>query len=159
MSRARVEDQDLGGNCVWAHAHEHYNKLHGPASGQIINAFDLPATPDGARITFTAIFRHNFQYVPTTRICSVYVNLRSHETSTRSANNNRLPQWLKNGQQLAFLFDRYTEGTFELFSRIFLTPTRHRKLSTMYRSQLKREIEAYTQESMSRGQPPQSSCI
>ncbi|MCJ1383945.1 hypothetical protein MMC17_007059 [Xylographa soralifera] len=115
MSHASVEDQDLRGSRVWADVHQYFNKLHSPAFGQIINAVDLSATPDGARIAFTGIFRHNLQDAPTTRICILHVGLKSVETLTRGPNNDRLPQWSRDGQILAFLSDRDEEGAFQLF--------------------------------------------
>ena len=115
MSHASIDDQDLRGSRIWADVHEYLSKLHCPTFGQIINAIDLCAAPDGAQIAFTGMFRHNLQDTPTTRICILNVGSKSVETLTCGPNNDRLPQWSKDGQKLAFLSDRGLEGDFQLF--------------------------------------------
>ncbi|MCJ1395448.1 hypothetical protein MMC18_008334 [Xylographa bjoerkii] len=115
MSHASVEQEDLSGSRVWADVQEYFNSLHSPAFGQIINAIDLSATPDGAQIAFTGIFRHNLEDAPTTRICILHVRDKSVRTLTQGPNNDRLPQWSKDGRKLAYLSDRDAEGAFQLF--------------------------------------------
>ncbi|MCJ1439164.1 hypothetical protein MMC27_008555 [Xylographa pallens] len=115
MSHASVDGQDLRGSRVWADVQEYLNKLHCPAFGQIINATDLSATPDGARIAFTGMFRYNLQDNSATRICILHVGSKSVETLSCGPNNDRLPQWSRDGKKLAFLSDRDKEGDFQLF--------------------------------------------
>ena len=114
MSHASVENQDLRDSPVWADVQEYFHKLHNPAFDQIANATDLSATPDGAQIAFTGVFRNNLEDPPRTRICVLHGEQKLVKTLTHGPNNDKLPQWSKNGQQLAFLSDSGEDWAFQL---------------------------------------------
>jgi dipeptidyl aminopeptidase/acylaminoacyl peptidase len=89
--------------------------LRRPGTGQINDASEVHASPDGAFAVFSGSIFDKLEGAPPTRICRV--NLASGDTRvlTFGPNADRLAKFSPDGDCIAFLSDRKKAGDFQLY--------------------------------------------
>lgn len=112
--------KDIRDTPLYREAEQLYTALLRPGSGQIGDAAEINASPDGQSVVLAGTIADSLDGMPPTRICQV--NLASGDTRvlTFGPNVDRLPKYSPDGQRIAFLSDRRKLGDFQLY---LLDPT------------------------------------
>jgi dipeptidyl aminopeptidase/acylaminoacyl peptidase len=92
-----------------------YRALLQPDSGQVSDAADLHAAPDGAHVAFTGTIVERLEGSAPTRVCVTELATGATRTLTSGPNSDRHPKYSPDGLQLAFISDRVTAGDFQLY--------------------------------------------
>jgi dipeptidyl aminopeptidase/acylaminoacyl peptidase len=85
-----------------------------PGTGQISDAHELHAAPDGTRAVFAGVVVDALQGIFPTRICEVELTSGDLRVLTFGPNTDRLPKYAPDGRRVAFLSDRLRAGDFQL---------------------------------------------
>ena len=86
-----------------------------PGSGQISDAVEVHASPDGRHAAFAGTLMDELVGTPPTRICLTELASGDTRVLTFGPNVDRLPKFSPDGRQVAFLSDRHKEGDFQLY--------------------------------------------
>ena len=92
-----------------------YRAVRQPGTGQISDAADLHASPDGKQVVFAGTLVDALEGVPATRICITDLATGDTRVVTSGANVDRLPKFGPGGRWIAFLSDRHEAGDFQLY--------------------------------------------
>jgi dipeptidyl aminopeptidase/acylaminoacyl peptidase len=92
-----------------------YKALRQPGTGQISDAADIHASPDGKRALFAGTIMDTLQGTPSTRICQIDLASGDTRVLTFGPHIDRLPKYSPDGRQAAFLSDRHQAGDFQLY--------------------------------------------
>lgn len=92
-----------------------FRALRRPGSGQISDAAELHASPDGKRAVFAGTIMDNLESAPTTRIALTDLTTGDTRVLTFGPNLDRMPKFSPDGRQIAFLSDRRKSGDFQLY--------------------------------------------
>lgn len=108
-------DSDIRASALYREAEALQRSLKGPGAGQICDAAEVNASPDGSHAVFAGALYDKLEGSPPTRICRV--DLTSGDTRVLSfgPNTDRLPKYSPDGQHIAFLSDRLRPGDFQLY--------------------------------------------
>jgi dipeptidyl aminopeptidase/acylaminoacyl peptidase len=107
-------ERDLRGSVLYREAESLAALVWQPGSGQIRDAAELHAAPDGARAVFTGSFFDRLEGQPTARICEVDLESGELRVVTFGPGTDRLPKYSPDGCLVAFLSDRLQAGDFQL---------------------------------------------
>jgi dipeptidyl aminopeptidase/acylaminoacyl peptidase len=105
---------DFRGTALYREAETLYETLRSPGSGQISDAVEINAAPDGGRVIFSGAIWDRLIGGAPTRICSADLATGKIEILTSGPNSDRLPKFSPDGQLIAFLSDRRTAGDYQL---------------------------------------------
>lgn len=86
-----------------------------PGTGQISDAAEVQATPDGKYVVFAGSIMDRLEGTPTTRICTTELATGRTQVLTFGPNADRTPKFSPDGRQVAFLSDRLRSGNFQLY--------------------------------------------
>jgi dipeptidyl aminopeptidase/acylaminoacyl peptidase len=86
-----------------------------PGTGQISDAEDAHASPDGKRVVFAGALMDELEGTPPTRICEVELASGDTRVLTFGPHTDRLPRYAPDGRHIAFLSDRHERGDFQLY--------------------------------------------
>ena len=89
--------------------------LRQPGTGQISDAVEVHASPDGRRAVFAGTLVDALEGTPPTRICSTDLTTGDTRVLTFGPNIDRLPKFSPDGRHIAFLSDRHKAGDFQLY--------------------------------------------
>src|SRR5437868_14091859 len=89
--------------------------LRQPGSGQISDAAELHASPDGLWAAFAGAIVDRLEGDPPTRIGLTNLSTGDTRMLTFGPNVDRLPKFSADGRQIAFLSDRHRVGDFQLY--------------------------------------------
>src|SRR4029077_16278862 len=112
---ANSVQQDIRESSLYREAETLYRRLRQPGTGQVSDAADVHASPDGRRAAFAGTLMDTLEGAPPTRICQVDLTSGEIRVLTFGPNADRLPKYSPNGQCIAFLSDRHKAGDFQLY--------------------------------------------
>lgn len=106
--------KDIRSTSLYREVEASFTQLRRPGSGELSDAAEIHASPDGARAVFIGTLVDRLEGTPPTRIC--LADLRSGDMRVLSAgpHTDRLPKFSPDGTQVAFLSDRHQPGDFQL---------------------------------------------
>jgi hypothetical protein len=107
--------RDVRETDLYREAHAIHVSLRRPGTGQISDAAEVYASPDGRHTVFSGTFVDKLEGTPPTRICQVDLTSGDVRVLTFGPNTDRLPKYSPNGRHIAFLSDRLEAGDFQLF--------------------------------------------
>jgi dipeptidyl aminopeptidase/acylaminoacyl peptidase len=114
MSR-NTGTKDLRETSLYRDVEDLFNSLRRPGTGQISDASEVHASPDGQHAVFAGTLVDKFEGSPPTRIVLTDLNTGSARVLTFGPNVDRSPKFSPDGQHIAFLSDRRDEGDFQLY--------------------------------------------
>jgi len=92
-----------------------FKAVRQPGTGQISDAVEASASPDGQYAVFAGALMDRLEGAPSTRICQVDLTRGETRVLTFGPNTDRLPKYSPNGKQIAFLSDRHKAGDMQLY--------------------------------------------
>jgi dipeptidyl aminopeptidase/acylaminoacyl peptidase len=92
-----------------------YRTVRQPGTGQVSDAAEIHAAPDGQRAVFTGTFVETLERSPVTRVCEVDLSSAELRVLTFGPNCDRLPKYSPDGRRVAFVSDRARAGDFQLY--------------------------------------------
>lgn len=92
-----------------------YKQVRQPGSGQITEATEIHASPDGLSAVFTGTMVDTLDGIPPTRVCRIDLRTGAVQVLTFGPNADRLPKYSPDGRLVAFLSDRHKSGDFQLY--------------------------------------------
>lgn len=107
--------RDIRETILYREAEAIHSTFRRPGTGQISDAGEVHASPDGKYAVFAGSVMDRLEGGPPTRVCMT--DLRTGETRlvTFGPNTDRLPKFSPDGRLVAFLSDRHKEGDFQLY--------------------------------------------
>src|SRR6266478_944735 len=85
-----------------------------PGTGQISEAVEIHASPDGRHAVFAGTLMDTLDGKPPTRICLTDLATADTRVLTFGPNVDRLPKFSPDGRYIAFLSDRHEKDDFQL---------------------------------------------
>src|SRR5438309_1541247 len=107
-------NKDIRNTALYREAAALYETLRQPGTGQISDAVEVHASPDGHRAVFAGALMDIADGTPPTRICRVDLTSGDIRVLTFGPNTDRLPKYSPDGRCVAFLSDRHNVGDFQL---------------------------------------------
>jgi dipeptidyl aminopeptidase/acylaminoacyl peptidase len=107
--------RDIRHTALYRDAQALYQAMRRPGTGQISDAADIHASPDGTRVVFSGVLTDERDGSPPTRICATELKSGDTRVLTFGPNTDRLPKFSPDGQRVAFLSDRRQAGNFQLY--------------------------------------------
>jgi dipeptidyl aminopeptidase/acylaminoacyl peptidase len=89
--------------------------LRQPGTGQISDAAEAHASPDGRYVVFAGVIMDRLEGTPPTRICRTELATGETQVLTFGPNCDRMPKFSPDGRWVAFLSDRHNTGDFQLY--------------------------------------------
>ncbi len=89
--------------------------LRQPGTGQISDAAEVNASPDGKHVVFAGAIMDRLEGTPPTRICTTELSTGKTRVLTFGPNCDRTPRFSPEGRGVAFLSDRHKPGDFQLY--------------------------------------------
>lgn len=107
--------KDIRETASFREAEALYRSLRQPGTGQVSDAGDVHASPDGRQVLFTGIILDVLKGSLPSRICQTDLATGSTDVLTFGPNEDRLPKYSPSGEHIAFLSDRHKAGDFQLY--------------------------------------------
>jgi dipeptidyl aminopeptidase/acylaminoacyl peptidase len=89
--------------------------LRAPGSGQISDAQEIHASPNGRHAVFSGTIFDTLEGLPPTRICQVALASGDTQVLTFGPNTDKLPKYSPDGRHIGFLSDRHRAGDFQFY--------------------------------------------
>src|SRR5262249_10367103 len=86
-----------------------------PGTGQVSDATEIHASPDGKAAVFAATIVDKLDGLPPPRIAKIDLATGDTRLLTFGPNTDRLPKFSPDGRHVAFLSDRHKAGDFQLY--------------------------------------------
>lgn len=115
MRTAETMHKDIRETALYREAEALCTMLRQPGTGQISDAVEVHASPDGKQAVFAGALMEKLEGMPPTRICQVDLSSGETRVLTFGPNADRLPKYSPDGRQIAFLSDRRKAGDFQLY--------------------------------------------
>ena len=109
-----ILDRDIRSTPLYREALELHTQARRPGSGEISDASDLQAAPDGQSVLFAGSIVAALAGSPETRICQLEVLTGQLRILTAGPGTERCPRCSPDGRWIAFLSDRHAPGDFQL---------------------------------------------
>src|SRR5688572_13459816 len=106
--------RDIRDTTLYGEAATLYRALHRPGSGQISDAAEICASPDGRYAAFTGTLMESLEGLPPTRIGLTELATGDTRVMTFGPHRDRWPKFSPDGRHIAFLSDRGRAGDFQL---------------------------------------------
>jgi dipeptidyl aminopeptidase/acylaminoacyl peptidase len=113
-------ERDIRGTTLYREAESLFRTLRAPGSGQISDAVEASASPDGKLAIFTGLLVDSLEGPPQSRICVADLTTGNVQLMTFGPRTDRLAKYSPDGRCVAFLSDRQKTGDFQLY---LLDPT------------------------------------
>jgi dipeptidyl aminopeptidase/acylaminoacyl peptidase len=110
-----VMQKDIRDTALYREVEALYQSLRQPGTGQISDATEVHASPDGRQAVFAATLTDTLEGAAPTRICAVNLSSGDTQVLTLGPNTDRLPKFSPTGRHIAFLSDRHKPGYFQLY--------------------------------------------
>jgi dipeptidyl aminopeptidase/acylaminoacyl peptidase len=107
--------RDIRTTALYEQAETLCRTLFRPGTGQINDATEIRASPDGKQAVFTGTLMDELEGAPLTRICQVDLICGDIRILTFGPSADRLPKYAPDGRLVAFLSDRHRAGDFQLY--------------------------------------------
>src|SRR4051794_28222330 len=98
---------DIRQTALYREAEELFRTWHQPGTGQISDAAEVNASPQGDRAVFTGTIIDRLEGASSTRICDVALTSGETRVLTFGPHTDRLPIFSPDGHHIAFLSDRH----------------------------------------------------
>ncbi|WP_129774842.1 S9 family peptidase [Peristeroidobacter soli] len=108
-------ERDLRTTALYGEIATLFNTFRQPGTGQISDAAEVNASPDGTRAVFAGAIMDKLEGLPATRICLTTLATGDTRVLTFGPNTDRLPRFSPDGRRIAFLSDRHASGDFQLY--------------------------------------------
>ncbi len=108
-------ERDLRGTDLYKEIEALVASLRQPGTGQLSDAVEVNASPDGRFAVFAGTIIDKLEGTPPTRICLTDLATGDMRVLTFGPSIDRLPKFSPDGRQVAFLSDRHKEGDFQLY--------------------------------------------
>ena len=106
--------KDLSATALYREAEALYQAVRQPGTGQISDATQVHASPDGRYAVFAGTLMDRLEGSPPTRICQVDLTSGVTRVLTFGPNTDCLPKYSPDGRLIAFLSDRHGAHDFQL---------------------------------------------
>lgn len=107
--------RDIRRTALYQEAERLHQTLRQPGSGQVSDAAEVHASPDGRYAVFAGTLVDTLEGALPTRICLTELATGDTRVLTFGPNVDRLPKFSPDGRQIAFLSDRQKTGDFQLY--------------------------------------------
>jgi len=107
--------KDIRDTTLYREAETLYKTLRQPGTGQISDAAEVNASPDGQHAVFAGALMDKLEVAPQTRICLIDLVSGDTRVMTFGPNVDRSPKFSPDGRNIAFLSDRHNAGDFQLY--------------------------------------------
>jgi dipeptidyl aminopeptidase/acylaminoacyl peptidase len=114
-STEKTMERDIRHTALYREAQALFKAMRGTGTGQISDAADIHAAPDGTRVVFSGVLVDERDGSPPTRICTTELESGDTRLLTFGPNIDRLPKFSPDGRTVAFLSDRSQAGNFQLY--------------------------------------------
>jgi len=104
---------DIRESALYREAEALHRALRQPGTGQISDAAEANASPDGRFAVFAGTIVDRLEGASQTRICLTDLATCATRVMTFGPNTDRLPRFSPDGQHIAFLSDRHKAGDFQ----------------------------------------------
>jgi dipeptidyl aminopeptidase/acylaminoacyl peptidase len=107
--------RDIRGSELYTAASAFYECVRRAGTGQISEAAEVHASPDGSQAVFAGTLTDALEGALPTRICLTQLRTGETRVVTFGPNTDRLPKFSPQGRWVAFLSDRHRAGDFQLY--------------------------------------------
>jgi len=107
--------RDIRDTALFSEAALIYQTVRQAGTGQICDAAEVQASPDGARAVLTGVMVDKPEGAPTSRICQVELTSGEIRILTFGPHADRHPKYAPDARHIAFLSDRRSPGDFQLY--------------------------------------------
>jgi dipeptidyl aminopeptidase/acylaminoacyl peptidase len=114
MAKETNPKKDIRDGELYRQAEALYTQVRQPGSGQISDAAEVNASPDGRYAVFSGTILDALEGAPPTRICRTDLATGDTRVLTFGPNVDRLPKVSPDGTHIAFVSDRAKAGDFQL---------------------------------------------
>lgn len=118
-------ERDIRSSRLYREIEALHTRLRGPGTGQISDATEMHASPDGKWAVFAGTIMDALEGRPATRICLTNLTTGDTRVLTFGPRVDRMPKFSPDGRQVAYLSDRQRGGDFQLFILDPLTGASH----------------------------------
>jgi dipeptidyl aminopeptidase/acylaminoacyl peptidase len=107
--------RDIRETAPYREAEALYRASRQPGTGQVSDAIEAHASPDGQHVVFSGTLMDKLEGGPQSRICRVDLASGNLQVLTFGPNTDRAPQYSPDGRRIAFVSDRHKAGDFQLY--------------------------------------------
>jgi dipeptidyl aminopeptidase/acylaminoacyl peptidase len=107
--------RDIRATDLYGEAEGLYERLRQPGTGQISDAAEACASPDGKHAVFAGTLVEKLEGAARTRICQIDLASGATRVLSFGPNTDRLPKYSPDGRHVAFLSDRHKAGDYQLY--------------------------------------------
>jgi dipeptidyl aminopeptidase/acylaminoacyl peptidase len=115
MTPVSMLKPDLCDTALYQEALALFQTLRQPGTGQISDAAEVHAAPNGTHAVFAGTLADKLEGALPTRICVTQLATGDTRVLTFGPNVDRLPKFSPDGELIAFLSDRHRAGDFQLY--------------------------------------------
>lgn len=108
-------DRDIRGTELYKEIEDLVKDIRRPATGQLSDALEINASPDGRQAVFSGVMLDALEGAPPTRICLTDLSTGDTRVVTFGPNVDRLPKFSPDGRWIAFLSDRHQKDDSQLY--------------------------------------------
>jgi dipeptidyl aminopeptidase/acylaminoacyl peptidase len=115
LAVAETMHRDLRATDLYKEIEALCTAIRQPGTGQLSDAVEINAAPDGRQAVFAGTMLDAFEGTPPTHICLTELSSGETRVLTFGPNTDRLPKFSPDGRWVAFLSDRHKKDDFQLY--------------------------------------------